>query len=226
MELGVSYSFSKYLDVTSGNTGIPLYQNWHNWNYGSDSSDQTHNLVVNYVYRIPDATKVLGNHAMVRYALDGWTLSGIAQFTTGLPTAMSFSTTDGANLNGGGDAQRMNACGNAYAGTTHTFLQWFNAAAFCRPGMNDPGNLGKYDVRNPGVNNWDTAIAKNFPIKNEKRYFSLRWEAYNTFNHTQFATVNTAARFQPNGVQTNALFGQVVSTRTPRVMQGSLRFTF
>ena len=27
LELGVSYSFSKYLDVNSGNTGIPLYQN-------------------------------------------------------------------------------------------------------------------------------------------------------------------------------------------------------
>lgn len=226
LEIGVSYTFSKYLDVTSGNTGIPLYQNMHNWNYGSDSSDQTHNLVVNYIYHIPDATKVLPNRAIVRYALNGWTLSGIAQFTTGLPAALSFSTTDGTNLNGGGDAQRMDVCGNAYSGSIHTFYEWFNTAAFCRPGTNDPGNEGKYDVRNPGVNNWDTAISKNFPVKSEKRYFSLRWEAYNTFNHTQFATINTAARFQPNGQQVNALFGEVVSTRTPRVMQGSLRFTF
>ena len=156
LELGVSYSFSKYLDVTSGNTGIPLYQNMHNWNYGSDSSDQTHNLVVNYVYRIPNGTKVLPNHAIFRYVFDGWSLSGIAQFTTGLPAAMSFSTTDGTNLNGGGDAQRMDVCGNAYSGSIHTFNQWFNAAAFCRPGSNDPGTAGKYDVRNPGVNNFDT----------------------------------------------------------------------
>jgi len=226
LELGVSYSFSKYLDVTSGNTGIPLYQNWHNWNYGADSSDQTHNLVVNYVYRVPNGTKVLPNRAIFRYAFDGWNLSGIAQFTTGLPTAMSFSTTDGTNLNGGGDGQRMDICGNAYTGSIHTFLQWFNTAAFCRPGSNDPGTAGKYDVRNPGVNNFDTALTKNFPIKGEKRYFSLRWEAYNTFNHTQFASVNTAARFQPNGQQVNTLFGQVVSTRAPRIMQGSLRFTF
>ena len=226
LELGVSYTFSKYLDLTSGNTAIPLYQNMHNWDYGSDANDQTHNLVVNYVYHVPDATKVLPNRAIFRYALNNWVLSGIAQFTTGLPAALSFTTTDGTNLTGGGDAQRMDVCGNAYSGNIHAFYQWFNTAAFCRPGMNDPGDEGKYDVRNPGVNNWDTALSKNFPLKSEKRYFSLRWEAYNTFNHTQFATLNTAARFQPNGQQVNSLFGEVVSTRTPRYMQGSLRFTF
>jgi hypothetical protein len=226
LEIGVSYAFSKYMDVTSGNTGIPLYQNMHNWNYGVDSSDQTHNLVINYVYRVPNGTKVLPDRTIFRYVFNGWNLSGIAQFTTGMPAALSFSTTDGTNLNGGGDAQRMDVCGNAYSGNIHTFYQWFNTGAFCRPGSNDPGNEGKYDVRNPGVNNIDTALTKNFPIKSEKRYFSLRWEAYNTFNHTQFASINTAARFQPNGQQVNALFGEVVSTRTPRVMQGSLRFTF
>jgi hypothetical protein len=81
-------------------------------------------------------------------------------------------------------------------------------------------------VRNPGVNNWDLALAKKFPMKNEKRYFEFRWEAYNALNHTQYASINTAARFDPNGNQTNALFGTVISTRTPRVMQGSLRFSF
>jgi hypothetical protein len=81
--------------------------------------------------------------------------------------------------------------------------------------MNDPGNAGKYDVRQPGVNNNDMAIFKNFPLKNEKRYFSFGWEAYNDFNRTQYASVNTAAKFTPAGVQTNSLFGEVVSTRTP-----------
>jgi hypothetical protein len=38
--------------------------------------------------------------------------------------------------------------------------------------------------------------------------------------------MNTAAKFTPVGVQTNTLFGTVVSPRTPRMMQGSLRFTF
>jgi hypothetical protein len=225
LEMGVSYAFAKYMDYTNGNTNLPLYQPLRQWSYGVDGADQTHNMTFNFVYNIPPASRLLPN-PVVRAVLDSWILSGIAQFASGQPAGLSFSTTDGTNLNGGGDSQRMDICGSAYSGSIHTFSKWFNTTAFCRPGMNDPGNAGKYDIRNPGVNNWDLAIAKNFPIRSEKRYLSLRWEAYNAFNHTQYAGLGTTARFDPSGNQTNALFGTVTSTRTPRVMQGSLRFTF
>jgi hypothetical protein len=175
---------------------------------------------------VPEASKLLPNRA-VHYAFDGWVLSGIAQFVTGTPAAVGFSTIDGTDQNGGGDGQRVRVVGDAFAsGTGHTFYHWFNTAAFARPGLNDPGNAGKYDVRNPGVNNWDLALAKKFPIKSEKRNIELRWEAYNAFNHTQYSGLDTTARFDAAGNQTSTTFGQVTSTRTPRVMQGSLRFTF
>jgi hypothetical protein len=225
LRLGVNYAFSKYMDYSSGNSALPVYQPLRQWSYGVDGADQTHNMTVNFTYNVPAASKLMPSR-IVRYTLDNWVLSGIAQFATGQPAAMSFTTTDGTNLTGGGDAQRMDICGNAYSGNIHTFYQWFNTGAFCRPGLNDPGNAGKYDVRNPGVNNWDAALSKNFPLKNEKRYFEFRWEAYNAFNHTQYSTLNTAARFTPAGVQSNTLFGEVTATRSPRVMQGSLRFTF
>ena len=32
----------------------------------------------------------------------------------------------------------------------------------------------------------------------------LRWEAYKVFNHTQYATIDTTARFNPAGQQINA----------------------
>ena len=77
------------------------------------------------------------------------------------------------------------------------------------------------------MNNVDLALVKRFAVKSEKRYFQLRWEAYNGFNHTQYAGINTSARYDlTSGQQVNPLFGQVSSTRSPRVMQGSLRFTF
>ena len=221
LQMGVAYAFSKYMDFT----GIPVYANLRSYAYGLDSNDQTHAMTINYTYNIPNATNLVKNK-VVGFALDHWVLSGISQFTTGVPAAISFSTTNSENLNGGGDGQRVDVVGNAFSGDIHHFGQWFNTAAFALPGMNDPGNAGKYDVRQPGVNNNDMAISKNFPLKSEKRYLSFRWEAYNVFNHTQFASINTAAKFTPAGVQTNTLFGTVVSTRTPRVMQGSLRFTF
>jgi hypothetical protein len=221
LQMGVAYAFSKYMDYT----GIPEYANLRSYAYGLDGSDQTHNMTINFTYNIPNATMLVKNK-LIGYAFDHWVLSGISQFSTGTPAAISFTTTNSENLNGGGDPQRVDVTCNAFSGNIHTFTQWFNASCFALPGMNDPGNAGKYDVRQPGVNNDDMAIAKNFPLKNEKRYFSFRWEAYNVFNHTQYASVNTAAKFTPAGVQTNTLFGEVVSTRTPRVMQGSLRFTF
>jgi hypothetical protein len=221
LQMGVSYAFSKYMDFT----GIPQYANLRSYAYGLDSSDQTHNMTINFTYNIPNATKLIKNK-LIGYAFDDWVLSGISQFASGMPAAISFTTTNSENLNGGGDAQRVDVVGNAFSGNIHTFNQWFNTAAFALPGMNDPGNAGKYDVRQPGVNNNDMAIAKTFPVMSEKRKLSLRWEAYNVFNHTQYASINTAARYTPQGAQTNTLFGTVVSTRTPRVMQGSLRFTF
>ena len=85
----------------------------------------------------------------------------------------------------------------------------------------------KNSVRNPGVNNTDLALSKRFLLKSDKRYMTFRWEAYNAFNHTQYSGLNTTARYDlTTGAQTNALFGQVSSTRAPRIMQGSLRFTF
>lgn len=221
LQMGVSYAYSKYMDFT----GIPEYANLRSYAYGLDGSDQTHNMTINFTYNLPNATRLVNNR-VIAFAFDHWVLSGISQFASGFPAAISFTTTNSENLNGGGDPQRVDVVGNAFSGNIHHFTQWFNTSAFKLPGMNDPGNAGKYNVREPGVNNNDIAIAKNFPLKSDKRIIAFRWEAYNVFNHTQYATVNTAARYTPQGVQTNALFGQVVSTRTPRVMQGSLRFTF
>jgi hypothetical protein len=54
----------------------------------------------------------------------------------------------------------------------------------------------------------------------------VRWEMYNVFNSIQYQGVDTTARFDAQGKQVNTRFGQVTSTRTPRNMQGSVRFTF
>ena len=80
--------------------------------------------------------------------------------------------------------------------------------------------------RGPGINNWDATLFKILPIGNESRTVQLRWEVYNAFNHTQFLGVDNGARFDASGRQVNGRFGQLISARSPRVMQVSLRFTF
>jgi hypothetical protein len=112
------------------------------------------------------------------------------------------------------------------SGSQQGLLQWFNTAAFARPAKGDAGNSPKDVVRNPGVNNWDITLFKNIPLGSGQRRLQLRWEVYNLFNKTQFATLDTTARFDAAGNQVNARFGQVITTRTPRVMQGAIRIVF
>jgi hypothetical protein len=42
----------------------------------------------------------------------------------------------------------------------------------------------------------------------------------------QFATVDATARFDAAGNQTNSRFGQVITTRAPRIMQIAMRVVF
>lgn len=222
LQFGFSYTFSKFMDYT----GIPIYRPLRTWSYGFDGSDQTHNAVLNLSYNLPRVSELFNRNKVVKFAFDDWVLAGIAQWVSGTPASISLSTVQGTDLTGGGDGQRVNIVGNPNS-TGSTFYQWFNTAAFAAPGKGDPGNAAKNSVRNPGVNNEDISLSKRFPVGSEKRFLTLRWEAYNAFNHTQYSGINTAPKYDlTTGAQTNSLFGQVTSTRAPRVMQGSLRFTF
>jgi hypothetical protein len=97
-----------------------------------------------------------------------------------------------------------------------------------RPSRGEFGTGGKTVFRGPGIHNWDMALFKNVPIGvgTRRPQLQFRWEAYNVFNHTQFAGVDATARFNPAGQQINAAFGRVTSTRPPRQMQASLRVVF
>ena len=44
----------------------------------------------------------------------------------------------------------------------------------------------------------------------------LRWETYNTWNHTQFNSLDTGAPFDPNGNQVNGRLGEFTDSRNAR----------
>ena len=50
------------------------------------------------------------------------------------------------------------------------------------------------------MNNWDISLYRRIPL-GERRYAQLRLETYNTFNHTQFSSLVTTARFDAQGNQ-------------------------
>jgi hypothetical protein len=88
------------------------------------------------------------------------------------------------------------------------------------------GNAPKDVFRGPGINNFDITIAKKWLLGSEARTLQFRFEMYNAFNHTQFSSVDTGARFDAQGNQTNALFGSYIEAAEPRRVQLGLRFLF
>lgn len=227
LQFGAAYTWSKAMDLTSGDNGaLPLYRPYKVWNYGRSSYDQTHVMVVNFLYDLPKASARI-NNGFVRTAFDNWQFSGIATMASGTPRDVGYSTVDGADITGGGDGARINVTGKAILPKSErTFDRFFNTSVFARPAKGDFGNAPKDIFRGPGINNWDLSFFKRFPLKNESRYFQFRWEFYNAFNHTQFSGLDNGARFDTSGNQVNAQFGRFTSSRSPRVMQGALNFTF
>ena len=227
VQLGVAYTWSKSMSVgSSDNEGLARYRPWRIWNYGPTFFDQTNMFVVNYIWDLPKASKLLP-HPVVRHVLDDWEISGVTNFSSGLPQGVGLDTTDGADITGGGDGTRTNIVAPVQLGKGERgFYKWFNTAAFARPARGDFGNAPIRPFRGPGVNNWDLNVSKNIPLGSEARRLQFRCEMYNAFNHAQFQAVDTTARFNPAGEQVNGRFGQIIATRSPRIIQLALRLKF
>jgi hypothetical protein len=54
----------------------------------------------------------------------------------------------------------------------------------------------------------------------------FRAEAYNTFNHTQFDSLDTTITFNAAGVNTRSSSGRITGSREPRILQFALRLAF
>ncbi|MBM3744536.1 MAG: hypothetical protein FJW34_01915 [Acidobacteria bacterium] len=226
LQFGAAWTWSKAMNLSDGVSDVPMYRPARVWLYGKAGFDQTHVLVLNYVWDLPKASRAWDN-LYVKAVFDGWQLSGFATFASGFPSGVSYSTVDGADITGGGDGARINVTGKApLPHGQRTFDQWFDASVFARPARGDWGNAPKDVFRRPGINNWDISLFKNIPLKSEARVLQFRSEFYNAFNHTQFSSVDTSARFDAAGRQVNQRFGQVTGARSPRVIQFALSLRF
>lgn len=224
---GVAYTWSKNLGYASSDFDtLPRYVSRRVWSYGPTFFDQTNMFVVNYVWTLPKASKLVPN-PVVHHVFDNWEFSGVTNFSSGLPQGIGLATTDGADITGGGDGVRTVMTGPVQLDKSErSFSRWFNTSSFGRPARGYAGFAPIRPFRGPGVNNWDLSLVKNFPLKNEARRLQFQAELFNAFNHTQFQSVDGTARFDPSGQQVNGQFGQVTITRAPRIIQLSLQLQF
>lgn len=227
LQYGVSYTYAKSLGTANADFGgVSFYFPARQRNYGPLSFDIRHMAVFNYNYEIPNLGKKYNNR-ILGMATDNWQISGITTFMTGTPFTPGWSTSDGQNITGSQEGANLTVIGDPFLpASERTFFRNFKTEAFARTPQRSFGNAGVGIMRNPSWSNWDMSFSKHIPLKSEQRYFQLRGEMYNIWNHTQFISYDTAARFNPAGQQINANFGAFTGTRDPRKVQLSLRFMF
>ena len=233
---GVVWTWSKAMDYADANaTTLSNQISQKVLNYGEAGYDHTHILRVFWNYNFPKASALL-NNKLIRGAFDGWQISGIYTAQSGAPLGVSPSYSPSQDVTGSTDGGRVLVVANpTLPKSQQTFYQAFNTAAIApvpyaacetaNPAFICWGNASKNLFRGPGMNMWDSSLFKNFQVT-ERLRGQFRVEAYNVFNHTNFSGVDTAAKFNAVGAQTNLTFGQYSAAQFPRRLQLALRVTF
>jgi hypothetical protein len=238
LQVGVAYTFSKALDVADGDTSaVSPYFSPRFRNYGRAGFDRPQQFVANYVYDLPKfGTKM--NLRPAKWVLDNWQVSGVTAFVSGSPFTPGLGWTASQDPTGSAEGARVNIVGSCQATGTHTFSQWFNTGMAAAPvigawgnpnvTMANFGNAGGGNIcTGPGVNNWDVAISKRFPLLREGKFIQFRMEMFNAPNHTQYSGVNTGTSFNAGtGAQTSQTYGQISGSRAPRTIELSGRISF
>ena len=226
LQFGVAWTWSKAMDFTdldngSVSTQVPVRV----WDYGLAGFDRTHVLKANWLWDVP---KTPFQNPVAKSILNGWTLSGIPSFVSGVPTGIGFTQTTAVDITGSStDGARIVVLDNpVLPKSERSFSRNFRTDVFAPPAKGTVGNAARTLIRGPGINSWDLALIKNLPLRGDKARLQFKWELYNAFNHTQFSALDTTARFDPAGQQVNARLGEFTATYRPRQMQFALRLYF
>jgi len=158
----------------------------------------------------------------------GWRLAGIYKKATG----ESLTITSGVDraLNGVANQRPNQVLANPYLDTSgRPLTQYFNPAAFAQPALGTVGNAGVFNVKGPGLWQFDVALSRVFGIRENQR-IEFRAEAYNTFNHFQPASPAPLSG-SPNptvgtNINTANTFGQIRTAADPRIVQFALKYIF
>jgi hypothetical protein len=235
--INISYTWSHGLttdpaDRSTGGAFLPQVAGDFRGNYGPTVADRRHVVTGNFIWEIP---WLRARHDFAGRVLGGWQFSGIQTFQTGLPLTATLGnagcvagtgancidpTGSGCLLSASPLGCRPNQVGDPNAGAPHTFGSWFNAGAFAVPGAAQTTETTERPgaVRGPGFWRTDLSMFKNIQFT-EHLTGQLRWETFNTFNHTNPICCGSTSF-------ASTLFNQVTTTRDPRIMQIAMKLNF
>ncbi len=131
--------------------------------------------------------------AALEAVLGGWQVSGIATFSQGQFQTPTLGTDWMLRRHLHDVASRRHRRSGRRA--VRCLMRYLNPAAFDFPRdaqgnrIRVQGNAGRNSIQQPGINNWDIGLFKNFRFGNRFNA-QFRWETFNTWNHTQFGSAN------------------------------------
>jgi len=190
------FTWARSLDDKSAAAGVGAtgqgYQGFeynHNpsLDYGPSDFDVDKRFVASYVYQLPFGRgKKFGGgvNRVEDLAVGGWQLTGITTFQTGFPYTIIGNDIQSVNDSQFPHANVVPGC-NIKSNLTAKF-QRINTACFAQPGLGTFGDIGRNTLRQPGINNWDMGVGKNFLITEGIR-FLIKVDAFNAWNHHQYA---------------------------------------
>jgi hypothetical protein len=189
-----AYTYGKGIDLNSDNDGTVSLTNVYNpsYNRGPADYDVTHTFSSNVIYALPWGRDALWG---------GWQTSGIIYLRSGLP----YTVTQTQGVLSTGTGNRPNTLKDATL-SNPTIDKWFDTSAFSSPTDTTAtyGDTGRNTLRGPGQVNVDFSLIKVTKFGRFEHEF--RFEAFNLFNHPQFANPSGGALQLGN-----AAFGQITS---------------
>jgi hypothetical protein len=240
-----SYTFSRNISTSDG-TGIgDPYVNsissslfWFNQSLrrGPADTNITHNLVVSYMYNVPDFS---GAPHYLQPIVNGWETGGILTVQSGQPFTPQISgdsigenNTDPINYPdrlGGTGCQSLVNPGNV---DNYIKLQCFapappvnvNGTFFLRG-----GNLGRNGALGPGLVTLDFSLFKNNYIRRISETFNaqIRFEAFNVLNHPNFSPpTDNQFLFNTDGTPVPGAGAIDLTTTTSRQLQLAVKIIF
>jgi hypothetical protein len=237
-----SFTFSKAIDNASGhleaNNGDNSRINIRDLQSerGLSSYDQPFNNTTSVVYELPYGRgRRFGGNAprIVDAALGGWRLTLINTMTSGQIGNLSYNAPSAFQVTSTlGLTYRPNIIGDltlpSGQRTPDNYLNR-NAVAIPTDRSQPFGNAGRNTVRGPAFFQTDLGLHKQFPLFSETTKLEFRVEAFNLFNHSNFAAPNTNASNITRDASGNAIggaFGTLQSAFPAREIQFALKLYF
>lgn len=240
-----AYTYSKAIDTNSSiETIFTNAQLGADWQDPFDSRaekalsdfDHRHNFVANFLWDLPlGKNRAFGSNltSIVGKLVEGWSLGGIFSVRTGFPFGVALGFDRARNGIDNVQSQRPNVVpGRTYSSAVRGDPnRYVDPTAFQLQPAGFYGDATRNAMEGPDLAVFDFSVLKRTSIT-ERLNTEFRFEAFNIFNHTNFAPLDAANRVIFSGVEAAtdrgvipASFGQLTRTSTSsRQLQFGFKF--